>query len=263
MTRVAIDVLSLAVVAAALVCCKLPSKRTGDGPTPPASAPSPPTSRSAPSEDGRFAPSAVRAHASDLKAVLSEYRDNEVRANAKYQGRFIALAGTVDTVRKGQPGAYVTIGTGAVFEMPVFQCYAAQDQEADFSALSKGQRIIVAGRVSGLRMNVVADECVIEPGMKLCRKVQQAVGAGRCEKLPQKVRLHAAAYLRIGTGHAAVGVTTGCAADAVEYQKVKDSGEQVLCSDRTGCYLVVFHSPRDPIPPELLGQLQRAVEAMP
>jgi len=100
------------------------------------------------------------AEAVELKAILGEYADNEVRADARYKGKLVKVTGIVGDVKKDiLGGIYVTLGTGKAFEIPVVQCMVDDDYAARVSALSKGAKVTVQGRVTGLMMNVLVDDC--------------------------------------------------------------------------------------------------------
>lgn len=56
---------------------------------------------------------------------------------------------------------YVTLGTGAAFESPTVQCFFEKEHEQVVAALSKGNKVTVNGRVSGLMMNVLVKKCAL------------------------------------------------------------------------------------------------------
>jgi putative nucleic acid binding protein len=113
--------------------------------------------------------------------LLSEYKDNEVRADGKFKGKLIETHGKVGDIKKDITGGiYVTIGTGGQFEMPVVQCFVAAGQEEEAAKLSKGQVITVRGKVDGLMMNVIVKSCVINPMAQVCRRVIAAVNGHEC-----------------------------------------------------------------------------------
>ncbi|RKI01739.1 hypothetical protein [Corallococcus sp. AB038B] len=84
------------------------------------------------------------------RTLLAEYADNEVRADSNFKGQTIQTAGIVDDVKKDITNSvYVTLGTGKQFEVPQIQCFV----------LSKRTKIGVRGRVQGLMMNVLVQDC--------------------------------------------------------------------------------------------------------
>ncbi|MGK3965053.1 hypothetical protein WMF38_12825 [Sorangium sp. So ce118] len=121
------------------------------------------------------------AIAVDVKKLLGEYHDNEVRADSAFKGKLVQTSGVVGDVKKDITGSiYVTVGTGAMLEIPVVQCFVADGEADAAAALSKGQKVTVRGRVDGLMMNVLVKDCQINPMMKLCKKMQAAVGGKKC-----------------------------------------------------------------------------------
>jgi tRNA_anti-like/GYF domain 2 len=97
-----------------------------------------------------------------LKTLLSEYKDNEVRADQQFKGQLIVTSGKVGDVKKDFLNhIYVTVGNGGPFEIPVVQCFPIAGQESKAAALSKGDTVTIQGRVDGLMMNVVVKDCQI------------------------------------------------------------------------------------------------------
>lgn len=98
-----------------------------------------------------------------LSTLLGEYKDNEVRSDGKFKDKLIKVSGKVDGVKKGLlDEMYVTVGTGAQFEIPQVQCMLAEDQVGKAASLSKGAVVTVQGRVDGLMMNVILRDCTIQ-----------------------------------------------------------------------------------------------------
>lgn len=91
-----------------------------------------------------------------IKTLLNEYKDNEVRADAQFEGKLVQITGTVGEVKKDILGdIYVTLGTGAPFEIPVAQCFFDDKHTKQAAMLSKGTTVTIRGRVDGLMMNVI------------------------------------------------------------------------------------------------------------
>lgn len=98
----------------------------------------------------------------DIHTVLSEYKDNEVRADTSYKSKWIQTDGLVKDVKKDvfdQP--YMLLGTGAYFEIPMIQCQLDDKSAKTAATLSKGTQVTVVGRVKGLTFNVQMDDCSI------------------------------------------------------------------------------------------------------
>jgi hypothetical protein len=93
-----------------------------------------------------------------LEDLLTAYRTNEVRADTTYKDRYYkVIGGEVDSVTSGS----VTVGTGRLIEIPMAQCMLRSDQSAKAGALSKGRRVTVRGKVTGMLLNVILQDCEI------------------------------------------------------------------------------------------------------
>lgn len=92
-----------------------------------------------------------------LRQMLSEYDDNEVRADNAYKGKAVEFTGTVSDVKKDAFGSiFVLVGTGKRYESPLGHCSFADRFAGDVAQLSKGDSVTIRGRVQGLVLaNVV------------------------------------------------------------------------------------------------------------
>ena len=82
----------------------------------------------------------------ELITLLGEYRDNELRADGRFKDRIVRVTGKVDDVKKDIVGdPYVTIGTGAMFEIPALQCMLSAASADTASHLRKGAKVTVTG----------------------------------------------------------------------------------------------------------------------
>jgi len=96
----------------------------------------------------------------EISTLLSEYRDNEVRADSSFKDTWIQTSGYVGEVKKDfLDSMYVTLGTGASLEVPKVQCFFADSEAKKAATLSKGARVTVRGRVEGLMFNVLVRRC--------------------------------------------------------------------------------------------------------
>jgi tRNA_anti-like len=103
---------------------------------------------------------AAAAKQVDIRTLLAEYRDNEVRADVNYKSQVIQTTGLVDVVKKDiMDSIYVTVGTGEQLEIPQVQCLFDDVHAQKAASLSKGARVTVRGRVDGLMMNVIVRDC--------------------------------------------------------------------------------------------------------
>lgn len=98
-----------------------------------------------------------------IGAILSAYKGNEIAADNSYKNKLVQITGgQVDDVKKDifdKP--YVTLGTGAPFEIPQVQCSLSADQVGKAATLQKGQRVTVRGRVHGLMIHVQLQDCEV------------------------------------------------------------------------------------------------------
>lgn len=115
--------------------------------------------------------------------LLTEYKANEIRADGRWKGKILRTSGVVGQVGKDMRGApFITIGTGARFEVPSLQCFLADAADPEALALSVGAKAVTEGRVEHLLGNVVARGCVVNPSARLCAKLKEATGALECSR---------------------------------------------------------------------------------
>ena len=99
----------------------------------------------------------------NIRDILSAYEGNEVGADNKYKGKIIEVTGRVSAVKKDLfDNLYVTLGTGAQFQIPEIQAFFDDSMNSQLGQLRKGSNLTVICRVDGLMMNVLAKECVIK-----------------------------------------------------------------------------------------------------
>lgn len=124
-------------------CCNVPDQKGTSGGT-----------------RGAKASPATPAVPVDLKTLLGEYKDNEVRADAQFKGKRIQVTGKVGDVKKDiLDKIYVVVGSGIQLEIPRVQCHFSDEHALKAAMLSKGQDVTVKGTVKGLMMNVRLDDC--------------------------------------------------------------------------------------------------------
>lgn len=99
----------------------------------------------------------------NIRDILSAYENNEIGADNKYKGNLIQVTGVIGSVKKDiLDNLYVTLGTGARFEIPTIQAFFDDSMNEQLGQLRKGSRLTVVCRVNGLMMNVLAEDCVIK-----------------------------------------------------------------------------------------------------
>lgn len=104
----------------------------------------------------------AEAIAVDTFELLEEYKNNEVRADAKWKGKRLLVAGFVGDVKKDITGnIYVAIGTkkDGGLEVPRAQCFFDKEHEEKAAALNKGDAVAVECDCEGLMMNVIMKNC--------------------------------------------------------------------------------------------------------
>lgn len=95
-----------------------------------------------------------------IRTLLSEYKDNELRGDAKFKGKLVQVAGVAGDVKKDVLGsAFVIVGAGPDLAIPQVQCFFDDKHEKRIATISKGDPITVRGRVDGLMMNVLVKDC--------------------------------------------------------------------------------------------------------
>lgn len=152
------DILTAAVLGVLLAFALACDSKKGGG----SSAGSPSPGAAAPAKEGSTTPAAAApALKLEVKALLKDYKENEVAADTKYKDKIVEITGTVDQIKKDVfDHIYVTVGTGAPFEIPTAQCFFDDSATAQAAALKKGQKITIRGRVDGLMMNVLIKDSV-------------------------------------------------------------------------------------------------------
>lgn len=152
---IALGLISLCGIGGCLVCAGIGAKAVSDAAT---------SVQKQQENQKQEVQKAKTAPASEVKIskLLDDYKGNEVRADGTYKDKSWRVAGTVDDVKKGLGGGmYITIGTGKQFEIPQVQCHLDPSQTAKASALNKGAKVTVVGKVNGLLLHVQMDPCEI------------------------------------------------------------------------------------------------------
>jgi len=95
-----------------------------------------------------------------LNSILSEYKDNEVRADSEYKGKTVEFSGIASAIAKDiTDNIYITVGHGEWLEMPEIQCFFDDNLARQAAQITKGQRVRLRGRVQGKMMNVLIKDC--------------------------------------------------------------------------------------------------------
>ncbi len=96
-----------------------------------------------------------------LSELLETYKNNEVRADAKFKGKVIRFSGSATDIKKNAfGGIYIVMTTGAEYQHPNVQCSVRKSLAAKASEIDKGSAITVRGKVSGMVLaSVMVDDC--------------------------------------------------------------------------------------------------------
>lgn len=101
-----------------------------------------------------------------ISELMTEYKANEVRADARWKGKFVKVTGGVvgDVKKDMLDSAYLTLGASdaSAFELRSVQCFLTKDGAARAARLNKGETATVSGKVDGLMMNVLIRDCEVE-----------------------------------------------------------------------------------------------------
>ena len=102
----------------------------------------------------------------DRATMQAEYKNNEVRADAIYKDHFVEISGVAGKIDKGPfGGVYISVGSGARFDMEAVRCTVNEDDKAQIAAImtvNKGDKVTVHGRVQGFHvMSVSLQECAL------------------------------------------------------------------------------------------------------
>lgn len=95
--------------------------------------------------------------------MASDYKENEVAADAKYKGKVVEISGSVDTIGKDALDTpYIAFTTENQYEIiNRIQCMFGRNDTDALSSVSKGQKITLRGEVSGALGNIIVRDCQI------------------------------------------------------------------------------------------------------
>jgi hypothetical protein len=195
----------------------------------------------------------------DAKDILEAYKNNEVRADGQYKDKIVEIRGKVGDVKKDiTDSIYVTVGTGADFEIPEVQCFVKDSETKAAAALNKGDDVTVHGHVDGLLMNVLVKDCVIDPDLKVCRKVRAAIGTGEeCEKAGGGAMFMYAPK---------VAVSASCAFSQKHYDlivsKLGQGKYPLIGSTDSLCYATIITEKGAQVPNGLVDRTRKALDAL-
>jgi len=95
------------------------------------------------------------------KTLFSEYKANEVAADAKYKGKIVVINGKIQDIGKDvMDQAYIVVGGSGL--MDGVQCTFSKGENDSVASLSKGQIVSVKGEVAGKMGNVLLNKASLQ-----------------------------------------------------------------------------------------------------
>lgn len=95
--------------------------------------------------------------------LCSEYQENEIAADLKYNGKVLLVTGTIEDIGKDLlDSIYVSLTDGEEFSLTGVQCFFSDSQASVAANLKKGQKISIKGKCDGLMGNVMLKGCTVE-----------------------------------------------------------------------------------------------------
>lgn len=119
------------------------------------------TTSQAPAQQAAKAPEPPAPVATvNVSEILKSYENNKIKAEQTYKGKRLRIKGVVGSIGSDVLDLpYVTIGTGASFEVTQIQCYFPKENAGQLANLDKGQSLTVEGTVDAYVMNVIVQDC--------------------------------------------------------------------------------------------------------
>lgn len=94
------------------------------------------------------------------KEVIDLFEENEIKGKQTYTGKLAEITGVVNSVGEVLSSTYVTLGSGADFELITLQCYFKEADEIDKVAeLKKGDTITIIGTIGEQSLNISVNKC--------------------------------------------------------------------------------------------------------
>lgn len=94
------------------------------------------------------------------KEVYKELNENQVACKNKYDGKIVAITGTIDDIGTNIYGQeYVTLNTGEEYSLTGVQCFFKNDQMDYVASLKKGDKVTLYGVASIGSMTFKVAEC--------------------------------------------------------------------------------------------------------
>jgi len=95
--------------------------------------------------------------------ILEVFDANEIKGKQTYTDKFAEITGVVGTVGEVLGSTYVTLGTGADFELITLQCFFKDKDEINkLAEINKGDTITVLGTIGEKSINISVDDCTFK-----------------------------------------------------------------------------------------------------
>ncbi len=126
----------------------------------------PPSSTATNSQNNTTGQSAPTPVVEAIKVTALElsnaYKANEVAADAKYKNKQVEITGTVESIGKDiLDTPYIALESYQYAIIDKVQCMFSKSDEPQLATVSKGQKIILSGEVSGKFGNIIVKGCAI------------------------------------------------------------------------------------------------------
>jgi hypothetical protein len=106
----------------------------------------------------------------EIGVLVQEYKNNEVRADEAYKGKYVVTAGRVREISKDFTDSMIVLVeplNAKPFDFPIVACYPPESEKADAAKLNKGSLVAVKGRVDGkVVTNIIVRECALTVSKK-------------------------------------------------------------------------------------------------
>ena len=94
------------------------------------------------------------------KSVWKEMNDNQVACKSKYDGKLVAVTGTIDDFGTNIIGQeYVTLNNGDKYSIGSVQCFFKNDQMDYVASLKKGDKVTLYGTAEVGSLSFKLAEC--------------------------------------------------------------------------------------------------------
>ncbi len=94
--------------------------------------------------------------------LVDAYEENGVSAAQKYEDNMVEITGNVDTIGKDIiETPYITLKVYDQYSFTQVQCMFKKVEEDKLAEVSKNQKVVLRGRVSGKLLNIIVKDCKV------------------------------------------------------------------------------------------------------